>query len=108
MSTIGPKSFIHLDPVIESKKLITDHNAKDFRNWKESDPDRFIEFIRLVIKKDLYGVVRKSDYIICLWDKSILKGGGTHGEVTLAYYNRKPITNNKFKWLDNVLCHRYS
>ena len=80
-----------IDPVIESKKLITDHNAKDFRNWKESDPDRFIEFIRLAIKKDLDGVLKKADYIICLCDKSILIGGGTHGEVTLAYYKRKPI-----------------
>ena len=40
-----------IDPVIESKKLIAENNAKDFRNWKEMDPDRFIEFIRLAIKK---------------------------------------------------------
>ena len=80
-----------IDPVIESKKLIPDYNAKDFRNWKKSDPDRFIEFMRLAIKKELDGVVKKADCIICLWDKSILKGGGTHGEVTLAYYNQKPI-----------------
>jgi len=80
-----------IDPVIESKKLITDHNAKDFRNWKESDPDRFIEFIRLAIKKDLDGIVKTADYIICLWNKIILKGGGTNCGVTLAYYNRKPI-----------------
>ena len=57
-----------IDPVIESKK-----------------------FIRLAIKKDLDGVVDKSDYIICLWDKSVFKGGGIHGEVTLAHYSRKPI-----------------
>ena len=80
-----------IDPVIESKKLIADNNAKDFRNWKKTDPDKFIEFIRLAIKKDLDGVVDKSDYIICLWDKSVFKGGGTHGEVTLAHYSRKPI-----------------
>lgn len=80
-----------IDPVIESKKLIAENNAKDFRNWKETDPDKFIEFIRLAIKKDLDGVVDKSDYIICLWDKSVFKGGGTHGEVTLAHYSRKPI-----------------
>jgi len=80
-----------IDPVIDSKKLIAENNANDFRNWKESDPNRFIEFIRLAIKKDLDGVVNKADYIICLWDNSVFKGGGTHGEVTLAYYNRKPI-----------------
>ena len=80
-----------IDPVIESKKLISENNAKDFRNWKETDPDKFIEFIRLAIKKDLDGVVDKSDYIICLWDKSVFKVGGIHGEVTLAHYSRKPI-----------------
>jgi hypothetical protein len=80
-----------IDPVIESKKLIADNNAKDFRNWKKTDPDKFIEFIRLAIKKDLDGVVDKSDYIICLWVKSVFKGGGTHGEVTLVHYSRKPI-----------------
>ena len=80
-----------IDPVIESKKLIAENNAKDFRNWKETDPDKFIEFIRLAIKKDLDGVVDKSDYIICFWDKSVFKGGGIHGEVTLAHYSRKPI-----------------
>ena len=80
-----------IDPVIESKKLIAENNAKDFRNWKETDPDKFIEFIRLAIKKDLDGVVDKSDYIICLWDKSVFKSRGTHGEVTLAHYSRKPI-----------------
>lgn len=80
-----------IDPVIESKKLIAENNAKDFRNWKETAPDKFIEFIRLAIKKDLDGVVDKSDYIICLWDKSVFKGGGIHGEVTLAHYSRKPI-----------------
>ena len=80
-----------IDPVIESKKLIAENNAKDFRNWKQTDPDRFIEFIRLAIKKDLDGVVNKADYIICLWDKSVFKSGGTHGEVTLSHYSRKPI-----------------
>ena len=80
-----------IDPVIESKKLIAENNAKDFRDWKKTGPDKFIEFIRLAIKKDLDGVVDKSDYIICLWEKSVFKGGGKHGEVTLAHYSRKPI-----------------
>jgi len=80
-----------VDPVIESNKLITENDAKDFRKWKESDPDRFRNFIRLAIKIDLDGVVNKADYVICLWDESVLKGGGSHGEITLAYYNHKPI-----------------
>ena len=59
-----------VDPVIESNKLITENDAKDFRKWKESDPDRFRNFIRLAIKIDLDGVVNKADYVICL------RGGG--------------------------------
>ena len=69
-------------PVFESNKLITENDAKDFRKWKESDPDRFRNFIRLAIKIDLDGVVNKADYVICLWDESVLKGGGSHGEIT--------------------------
>ena len=80
-----------IDPVIESKKLIIENNAKDFRDWKKNDPDRFIKFIRLAISKDLDAVVNKVDYIISLWDKSVLNGGGTHGEITIAYHYNKPI-----------------
>ena len=29
--------------------------------------------------------------MVCLWDSSVLKGGGTHGEVTMAYFIGKPV-----------------
>nr|MCS5652984.1 hypothetical protein [Candidatus Neomarinimicrobiota bacterium] len=32
-----------------------------------------------------------TNYLICLWDSSVLKGGGTHGEVTMAYFIGKPV-----------------
>ena len=80
-----------IDPVINSKKLIMENNAKDFRLWKSTNPDRFIEFIRLAISQDLDAVVNKADYLICLWDKSVLNGGGTHGEITIGYHYNKPI-----------------
>jgi len=31
------------------------------------------------------------DYLIVLWDESILYGGCTHGEVTMAYWVDRPI-----------------
>ena len=31
------------------------------------------------------------DYIICLWDDFVLRGAGTHAEVTLAYEIGKPV-----------------
>ncbi len=77
--------------VIESKKLILENNAKDFRNWKKTDSDRFIQFICVAISKDLDAVVNKVDYIICLWVTNVLNGGGTHSEITIGYYHKKTI-----------------
>ena len=31
------------------------------------------------------------DYIICLWNADVLKGAGTHGEVTLAFQHNVPV-----------------
>ena len=43
------------------------------------------------IKVDLDAVVHKSDYLIVKWDESVFRGGGTHGEVTMAYWLGKPV-----------------
>ena len=80
-----------IDPVIETKKLIKKSNSINYRSWKSSDPNKFKEFVRLAIDNDLNSVVNKSDYLICLWNNEVLSGGGTHGEVTMAYYYNKPI-----------------
>ena len=47
--------------------------------------------INKIIKVDLDAVVHKSDYLIVKWDESVFRGGGTHGEVTMAYWLKKPI-----------------
>ena len=79
-----------VDPVVESRKLIK-NNKEEFRNWKQTDPKKYVEIIRLAIKTDLDAVVNKADYVICLWDENVFKGAGTHSEVTFAYYHGKPI-----------------
>ena len=35
-------------------------------------------------------LINNADYLIVKADKSVLKGGGTHGEVTMAYWIKKP------------------
>ena len=80
-----------IDPVVESKKLIKNYKETEFRSWKQTDPKKYIDIIRIAIKKDLDAVVNKADYIICLWDENVFKGAGTHSEVTFAYYHNKPI-----------------
>ena len=44
-----------------------------------------------IIKVDLDAVVKGSDYLIVNWDESVFKGGGTHGEITMAYWFKKPV-----------------
>jgi hypothetical protein len=80
-----------IDPVITSQELVNKNNANDYREWKVSDPDRFIEFVREAIDLDLDNVMNKADYVICLWNKAVFKGGGSHGEVTMAYFMKKPV-----------------
>ena len=80
-----------IDPVIESAKLITENNAQNYRKWKESDPKKYASFIQLCVKNDIEIVREKADYLICLWDKIVFKGAGTHAEVTFAYDLKKPV-----------------
>ena len=80
-----------IDPVIESGNLAKEHYAEDYHEWKQSNPDRYKTFLRLVIDQDLRAVIGKADYLICLWDSSVLRGGGTHGEITMAYFVGKPV-----------------
>lgn len=79
------------DPVIESQKIIMKNDAKDFRTLKKSDPEKFREIFRKLIHQDLKTIIENADYLIVLWDHSVINGGGTHGEVTMAYWENKPI-----------------
>tara|TARA_Y100000389_G_scaffold179525_1_gene193654 strand:- start:264 stop:557 length:294 start_codon:yes stop_codon:yes gene_type:complete len=58
---------------------------------KETSPKKYKNLIRQIIDIDIKAVVEESDYLIVNWNKSVFKGGGTHGEITLAYYLKKPI-----------------
>ena len=80
-----------IDPVAETAKLVEEVEAQDYRDWKTSDPNKFKEFVRKAIDNDLNSVINKSDYLICLWNNEVLSGGGTHGEVTMAYYHNQPV-----------------
>ena len=79
------------NPVLETKNIIGNLNPNIFRSMKKTDPIKYKNIIREIIKLDLEAVINDSDYLIVKWDKSVLKGGGTHGEVTMAYWIKKPI-----------------
>lgn len=80
-----------IDPIIETEKLVKIHNLPNYRDLKNDHPDQFIKFVRYCIDNDIDSVINKSDYTICLWNNDVIKGGGTHGEMTMGYYFNKPV-----------------
>ena len=80
-----------IDPVKNSRQLVDETQYHDYRLWKNSDRGKYKAFIRQLIRQDLDGVINKADYVICLWDEGVVKGGGTHGEVTIAYHYNIPV-----------------
>ena len=79
------------NPVSETKNITKELNTEDFRLMKTTNPEQYKKIIRKIIQLGLDAVVNGSDYLIVNWDKSVFKGGGTHGEITMAYWFNKPI-----------------
>tara|TARA_X000001036_G_C20408208_1_gene695843 strand:+ start:286 stop:747 length:462 start_codon:yes stop_codon:yes gene_type:complete len=79
------------NPVIETKNIIEKYQGKDFREMIKTNPQEYKKVIRKIIKVDLESVVHQTDYLIVKWDKNVFKGGGTHGEITMAYWLGKPV-----------------
>jgi len=79
------------NPVIESEDLVKEYGAESYREWKINDIQKYSDFIRVCVDRDIDIVRNKMDYLICLWDESVFKGAGTHAEVTIAYECGKPV-----------------
>ena len=43
------------------------------------------------VVQDIESVTKEANYIICLWNKDVFRGAGTHGEVTLAFEHGIPV-----------------
>lgn len=87
-NTLSHKVF---NPVIATRDITKGLTSSEFRNMKRSNPDKYKKLIRKIINIDIEAVVNSSDYLIVNWNKSVFRGGGTHGEITLAYFLKKPI-----------------
>jgi hypothetical protein len=80
------------NPNKESAKYLSARSLKaDFRDLKKTDTQRFMKVVRGMVVLDSHEIARRSDYLICYWDRSAVKGAGTQGEVTLAKYFGKPV-----------------
>ena len=79
------------NPVEATRDVIKGLSNEQFREMKKIEPQNYKRLIRQIIDIDIKAVVEQSDYLIVDWNKSVFRGGGTHGEITLAYYLKKPI-----------------
>jgi hypothetical protein len=79
------------NPVLATRKIISNLTNTQFREMKDTNPKKYKNLIRQIIDIDIEAVVGETDYLIVNWNKSVFRGGGTHGEITLAYYLKKPI-----------------
>jgi hypothetical protein len=87
------------NPCLEENQLLTTEEFLKFRQWKTEDIDRFKQTVHKIIRNDLNTLLQKTDYIICRWDKYVLGGGGTQGELTMAFWHQIPV----YLWLDMPL-----
>ena len=79
------------NPVLATRKIISNLTNTQFREMKDTNPKKYKNLIRQIIDIDIKAVVEETDYLIVNWNKSVFRGGGTHGEITMAYYLKKPI-----------------
>ncbi len=79
------------NPSIEENHVLTPEEFRNFRQWKTSDLVKFRKTVHKIIQTDLTMLLNQVDYIICLWDEYVLGGGGTHGELTMAYWHNIPV-----------------
>lgn len=79
------------NPCVEENHILTEEEFRMFRNWKAADLPRFRLTMRKLIDTDLDILMNKVDYVVCLWDEHVLNGGGTHGELTVAYFHNIPV-----------------
>lgn len=79
------------NPCVEQTHVLTPEERRLFRTWKDTDLNRFRATVRKIIHKDLDTLLNQVDYIICLWDEFVANGGGTQGEITMAYFHSVPI-----------------
>jgi hypothetical protein len=90
------------DPAEAIPRLLGHEVYESFREWKKTDPDRFREVVRRIIQHDLEMLTTKTSYVICNWDETAGKGGGTHGELTIAHYRRIPVYLVTHLRLENI------
>ena len=81
------------DPAEDEKKNLTEEEAGHFRDWKETDVERFRRVVRKIIQFDLDIIENRTDYVICCLNDgcAAASSGGTSSELTFAHRRGIPV-----------------
>ncbi len=79
------------NPCLEENHVLTPEEFRHFREWKENNLPRFRQVVHKIIRTDLDTLLHRIDYVVCLWDRYVMAGGGTHGELTMAFWHGIPV-----------------
>ena len=81
-----------VNPNLESDKFFRTHHPNvDFQRLKLEDVTSFQRIAAKLVELDSKEIAERSDFIICYWDESAMRGAGTKGELTVAKYFGKPV-----------------
>ncbi|MBC8455830.1 hypothetical protein H8D59_01125 [bacterium] len=80
---LGWKIF---DPTLEEAQYFTEEDWKKYRSYKRENFPKYVEMVRTMIDRDLEQLLGETDIVICKWDEFAQQGGGTAGELTMAYF----------------------
>jgi hypothetical protein len=81
----------YYDATLVECDLLEPEEKGNFLRWKSADFARFRRAMRKVIDHDLGELLGRADYVIVYWEEWTRDGGGTHGEITLAYRAGIPV-----------------
>jgi len=80
------------NPNHESDRFFqTYHAGIDFRKLKYDDIQRYKDIATGLVDLDCKEIAQNSDFLVCYWDDSAMRGAGTKGELTMARYFGKPV-----------------
>lgn len=69
----------------------THYPSCDVRALKRNNLLLYQEIVSRLVEIDCREIAEQSDFVICYWDESAMRGAGTKGELTMAKYFRKPV-----------------
>jgi len=79
------------NPSEHEQDFLSEDEKLNFRKWKTTDINKFMPVIKKIMDRDLQQLLHNCQAVICLWDEHVIYGGGTHGELTLAYEHQLPV-----------------